>query len=95
MGKQDEMDAGPVGRRLRLTREAMRLGQREFAARVNMAPNTYNQYEQGARLIPPGRATQLCDQYQLSLDWIYRGDPGNLPYKLAAAIKAMTELSSK
>jgi len=93
MPKTDDMDAGPVGKRLRLTREALRLGQREFAARIGLAPNTYNQYEHGTRLIPPGRATQLCDEYHLTLDWIYRGDPGNLPYKLAAAIKAMQELN--
>jgi transcriptional regulator with XRE-family HTH domain len=95
MSRQDDMDPVPVGKRLRLTREALRLGQREFAARVQIAPNTYNQYEQGTRLIPPGRATTLCDEYQLTMDWIYRGDPGNLPYKLAAAIQALYNLSGK
>lgn len=82
-----------VGQRLRLTREALRLGQAEFAARANMAPNTYNQFEQGTRLISPQKAAVLCDVYSLTLDWLYRGDPGNLPYKLAAASKALEEMS--
>lgn len=90
-----EIDPVPVGRRLRLTREALRLGQNEFAGRANIAPNTYNQYETGARLISIGRAVALCDQYQLTLDWVYRGEPGNLPYKLASAIAALSSLSGK
>jgi transcriptional regulator with XRE-family HTH domain len=89
-----DMDAVPVGKRLRVTRLALQLGQREFAARAGIASNTYNQYEQGTRLIPPGKATALCEEYNLTLDWIYRGEPGNLPYKLAAAIKALNSLSS-
>ncbi len=82
-----------VGQRLRLTREALRLGQAEFAARAGMAANTYNQFEHGVRLISPPKAAVLCDVYSLTLDWLYRGDPGNLPYKLAAAIKALDDVS--
>lgn len=89
---EDELDPIPVGQRLRLTREALRLTQREFASRAGIATNTYGQYETGARLISPKRAIELCEQYGLSLDWIYRGEPGELPYKLAAAIKALSEL---
>lgn len=95
MGRKsdNELDPKPVGRRLRLAREALRLTQAEFSARAGIASNTYGQYETGARMISPGRAIDLCDTYSLTLDWIYRGDPSNLPYKLAAAIKALMDLS--
>ena len=91
---EDELDPRPVGRRLRLTREALRLTQREIASRAGMATNTYGQYETGTRLISPKRAIDLCDQFGLTLDWIYRGNPGDLPYKLASAIKAMADLDA-
>jgi transcriptional regulator with XRE-family HTH domain len=89
---EDELDAAPVGRRLRLTRIALGLTQRHFASAADIATNTYGQYETGARLISPARAIALSDAHNLTLDWIYRGEPGDLPYKLAAAIKALMEL---
>lgn len=92
---EDELDPKPVGRRLRLTREALRLTQREFSTRAGIAVNTYGQYETGTRLISPARAIELCDQYGLTLDWIYRGEAGDLPYKLAAAVKALSALEEK
>lgn len=92
---KDEMDPKPVGRRLRLTREALRLTQREFASRAGIATNTYGQYETGARLISPSRAIDLCNTYGLTMDWIYRGEPGDLPYRLAAAIKALSDLEDQ
>jgi transcriptional regulator with XRE-family HTH domain len=91
---EDELDPIPVGRRLRLTREALRLTQREFAERAGIATNTYGQYEVGTRLISPKRAIELCETHSLTLDWIYRGDPGDLPYKLAAAIRALADLDN-
>jgi transcriptional regulator with XRE-family HTH domain len=90
---EEELDPRPVGRRLRLTREVLRLTQREFAGPAGIATNTYGQYETGTRLISPRRAIDLCDLHSLTLDWIYRGDPGNLPFKLATAIKALADIN--
>jgi transcriptional regulator with XRE-family HTH domain len=90
-----ELDPVPVGRRLRLTRQALRMTQRDFSAAAGIAANTYGQYETGTRLISPARAVELCDRYGLTLDWIYRGELGNLPYKLAAAIKALADISAE
>lgn len=89
----DGIDKIGVGRRLRLTRLALQMPRGEFAARAGIAANTYNQFEHGARLISPGKATALCEEYNLTLDWIYRGDPSGLPYRLAAAVKALTEVT--
>lgn len=68
-----------VATRLRRTREAFGMGQGEFATAAGIAFNTYNQYEQGARLMRIENAMALCERFDLTLDWIYRGEPGGLP----------------
>ena len=89
---EDELDPKPVGRRLRLTRDALRLTQKEFASRADIETNTYGQWETGERLISPARAIELCMAHGLTLDWIYRGEPGDLPHKLATAVAALNAL---
>ena len=81
---QFELD---VGRRLRRTREAIWLNQQQFGTRAGMSQPQYNQFENGGRLITLRCAMKLCDEYLLTLDWIYRGDPSGLPYRLAEAIR--------
>ena len=78
-----------IAERLRITREALGFTQLEFASRAGIAGNTYNQYEKGKKLPSIRYAIQLCEAHNLSLDWIFRDDPSNLPYRLADAIKAI------
>lgn len=78
-----------IGLRLELTRQVFGLAQNEFCARAKIAPNTYNQYEQGKRKPTIESAIALCDAYDLTLDWIYRGDPSGLRYDTADALKAL------
>lgn len=84
---RDLMEA--VGERLRLSRQALGLSQVEFAQRAGIAANTYNQYERGKKLPSFVNANALCDAHGLTLDWLFRDDPGNLSYKLASAIAAI------
>lgn len=86
-----ERTVSAIGERLRLTRQVAGLNQNEFCGRANIAANTYNQYEQGKRRPSLDHANALCDAYKLTLDWIYRGDPSNLPYAMADAIKALRQ----
>jgi transcriptional regulator with XRE-family HTH domain len=67
------------------------LKQNEFCGRAEIATNTYNQYEKGKRLPRVEHAIALCDAYNLTLDWIYRGDPSGLPYETADAIKTLRQ----
>ena len=87
----DPSDSGnlaiDVARRLRRTREAVGLDQQQFGSRAGMSQPQYNQYETGKRIITLRSAMMLCDEYSLTLDWIYRGDPSGLPYRLATAIR--------
>lgn len=85
----DGSTAEAIGQRLRLTREVLGLSQAEFADRCGIARNTYNQYEQGKNKPQLQLAIDMCERFNLTLDWLYRGDPSSLPYKLADAIKAL------
>ena len=85
----DGPTAEAIGMRLRLTREVLGLTQAEFADRCGIARNTYNQYEQGKNKPQIGLAIEMCERFNLTLDWLYRGDPSSLPYKMADAIKLL------
>ncbi len=84
---QAETALAQIARRLELARRAHGLSQTEFAAGAGIKQNAYNQYEQGRKRPNVDNAMALCDAYGLTLDWIYRGDPSSLPYKLANAIR--------
>jgi transcriptional regulator with XRE-family HTH domain len=80
-----------VGLRLELTRHVLGMAQKTFCARAKIAANTYNQIENGKKGIGLEKAIALCDAYDLTLDWIYRGDPSGLRYDIADAIKALKQ----
>jgi transcriptional regulator with XRE-family HTH domain len=77
-----------IASRLRVTREALGIKkQKEFAERAGISPNTYNQWEKG-RVYPDLQyMIRLRDEYGISLDWIYLGDPSGLPYQIARLLK--------
>jgi transcriptional regulator with XRE-family HTH domain len=54
--------------------------------RVNLKPNRYSQYETGARPLTIDAALRICNEYGLTLDWLYRGERSTLPHKLAIDI---------
>lgn len=81
------MDA--IGRRLALTRHMLQMQQNDFCERAKIPPNTYNQYERGKKRPSIANAIKLCEAYDLTLDWIYLGDPSGLRYGDAEAIKNM------
>ncbi|MEM1371395.1 MAG: helix-turn-helix transcriptional regulator [Pseudomonadota bacterium] len=91
--------AKATGKRLYLTRSAIgimeggeALRQEDFAAAAGMARTTYNQYENGARLLPPERAIDICNAYVrhgLTLDWLYRGDTDGLRARIASMFSAI------
>jgi transcriptional regulator with XRE-family HTH domain len=89
-GDKTGMDdrAKVLARRLVATREALGLNAAELCRRIDCKTNRWSQYETGERAITLEIANRLCDEFRLSLDWIYRGDPSLLPGHLRLAIKA-------
>jgi transcriptional regulator with XRE-family HTH domain len=76
-----------IGRRLREAREAVSVGQAEFAAAAGIKANTYNQWEQGKKRPDIAGAAKLCDAHGLTLDYIYRGRVDGLPAILWKRLK--------
>lgn len=77
-----------IASRLRRTREALGFKkQKDFAQRAGIMPPTYNQWE-NAKVYPDLQfAIRLRDEYNISLDWIYLGDPAGLPYHIASLLR--------
>lgn len=88
--KNETLSMEAIAKRLVATRHAFRLNQGDFAQRANIAHNTYNQYEHAKKRPSIDNAIALCEAYDLTLDWIYRGDPSGLKYSLAAQLNLNT-----
>lgn len=76
-----------VARRLTRSREALGLDQEDFGEGAGLSQPRYNQYETGKRLLTLAAAMMLCERYQMTLDWLYRGDPSGLPKRLWDALR--------
>jgi transcriptional regulator with XRE-family HTH domain len=53
---------------------------------VNLKQNRYSQYESAARPLTIDAAISICEEYGLTLDWLFRGDRSMLPHHLAIEI---------
>jgi transcriptional regulator with XRE-family HTH domain len=80
-------DRGQVGARLDLTRQALGKEPAEFCRLYGLKLNTFSQWISGDRLINLSDAVKLCGAIGVTLDWIYRGEMGALPYELAQRIR--------
>ena len=71
-----------LGNRLKTTREAPGISAAELCKTIQVRPNRWSQYENGERRITLEVANKLCDEFGVSLDWIYRANPSQLPHAL-------------
>lgn len=83
-----------IGRRLKLTREA--LGHTQATLARLMGSSTDGQavgnYETGLRRISIDHALALCASLGLTLDWIYRGSIHTLPADIIERIQVQMKL---
>jgi transcriptional regulator with XRE-family HTH domain len=86
--------AEDVARRLRWTRQCLGLDQQEFGKKAGLAQSRYNMFETGRRRLSLDAALLLCEHYTLTLDWLFRGDPSGLQYRLAEQIKQVRKAES-
>lgn len=66
--------------RLKSLREDRDLTQREIAERLNIAQNTYSQYENGVHQLPIDILMKLADFYATSTDYILERTNESKPY---------------
>jgi transcriptional regulator with XRE-family HTH domain len=71
-----------ISSRLLKTREALGLSQAEFCRQIAVERNLYNPFEKGRRRIPVDVALRVKRRFNISLDWIYAGDPSQLSTEL-------------
>lgn len=77
-----------IAERLKLTREALGVTQKEIARLAGASGGqAWNNYEAGRRRINVDHALALCRSVGVSLDWIYHGDRRNLHHDLAVKIR--------
>lgn len=98
MIKNDPHDRGElksdVARRLTNLRELLKLSQGEFGTAVGLSQPRYSQYETGVRLLPPEVAITICDKFLVTMDWIYRGEPGAMAWDLWNRLREIQESKS-
>lgn len=78
-----------VGLRLKAAREAIDdMSQKAICASVNVAQNTWSQWENGTRPADAFAVARFCNHYGATMDWIYRGNMSGLPATLRQKIAA-------
>jgi transcriptional regulator with XRE-family HTH domain len=69
-----------VGSRLEILCRVRDLNQAELARVLDITPQRLNNYMRGARPFPIDLALALCSKYECTLDYLYRGAMGGLPF---------------
>lgn len=83
----DSMDKPEViGMRIRQARKALGLTQIDVCERLGVHPPTWNNFERGRRLPRYPAIVAFCDEYGVTMDWIFRGNRASLPLHLAQKI---------
>lgn len=89
--KHEDRPYMDIALRIRWHRDFEGHDQSAYGDRAGLKRTAINNYENGMKRISLDAARALCKAYDLSLDWIYEGDDGNLP---AAIRKAWRERPS-
>jgi transcriptional regulator with XRE-family HTH domain len=81
--------AHAVGRRLRITRDALGLSQTEFGRRAGISKSAMNNIEHGRNFPTIPNVVALSEAHELTLQWICTGSMKGLRHELAEAIIAL------
>jgi hypothetical protein len=78
-----------IGERLKRTLAALERTPAQACRETTISESKMSMFLGGKtpRRIPIDDAYKLRDEYRLTLDWIYDGDPSGLPNSLAAKLK--------
>jgi len=83
-----------VAARLRRTRRALGLSQRDAASIAQVSEARWSNWERGEHLLDVECAMRFGDRFNVTLDWLYRGDAANLPYGLAQRLLAEADTAN-
>jgi transcriptional regulator with XRE-family HTH domain len=79
-----------IGKRLRMLRQVLGHTQEEMAISIGSGSGAqmWANYEAGYRRIGTDHALALCQRFGLTMDWVYRGNPGMCDPALMARIRS-------
>lgn len=83
-----------VARRIVMTREALNLTPTELAENLGISIQRLNNYESGRRPFDIDLAIALCDQWDVTLEWLYRGKRSGLSADLLAKLRTVERAGS-
>lgn len=89
-----------VAARLRLTRQAFNMKKATWCRFVDMSPQAWNNVE-GTETSPASNrisldeALKVCRTTGVGLNWIFRGNRDDVPYKVALALHRLDPLSKR
>lgn len=83
-----------VGYRLRLVRRVLDMTQADFCRPAGIASNAYSMIESGERLPSIEVAIALCEAYRVSMDWIFRGEPGDMSARMWDGIRGLMAMDA-
>ena len=88
----ESMDS--MAKRLRTLRKALGRTQGKMALAIGSGSGAamWSNYEAGYRRISTDHALNLCRKYGLTMDWIYRGNPGICDPQLMKALEFQEQL---
>lgn len=72
--------------RLRRLREISGLNKKEYAAKLDMSPQAWGDYENGNRDLPLSVAKKLRKVYGISLEFTYFGNKSDLSHRIATLL---------
>lgn len=86
---------GEVGKRIAALREGLGVHQAEMARQIGVLPAELSAWENGVRRPSIAKARPLVDLYGVTLDWLFLGDPSNLPHRIARIVLPGTREASR
>jgi transcriptional regulator with XRE-family HTH domain len=87
-----EYDWRAAGHRLRVTRIALGITERQAADAYGVTVRTYRKYEAGQPQRPSCGFVVFANRYQVSLDWLVRGETAAIGRHLAAGAEKVAIL---
>lgn len=89
-----EAERAATGRRLRATRMALGLTQKNVYEAIGLNKQTYNNYETGLSRPNIEDGIRIAVRFGFGLQWLYLGDYSGLSYQLAEKVKEILHTAS-
>ena len=75
---QDDTSPTAIGNRLAMIKRAYGLTQQQFADRIGVTQGAISGWLTGYRHLGLQSALVICDEFNVTLDYLYRGESGGL-----------------